>query len=115
LTEINPLSWLKVDAWFKVLIAIGGVAFIISPVLPVQTITNRQLMFFGLGFLFIGLGEWKSHGWQMAFQPASFYNNAAWIKTYVRYNSVIGYLLIGLGFIALALAFADLTGLFAFL
>jgi len=51
---------LALDAWYKVLVYAGSIVFGIGLFKEVHVITNGQLMLFGAGFFFIGLGEWKN-------------------------------------------------------
>lgn len=52
---------LKLDAWYMIFVYLGGILHIPSIFIPIQWITNKQLILFSSGMLLIGLGEWKNH------------------------------------------------------
>lgn len=57
----NPLSNLKIEAWFHVAIILGAIFLGISLTVELKIIGNAIAQLLSLGVLLIGLGEWSSH------------------------------------------------------
>lgn len=61
----NPLKNMKIDYWYKALVAVGAVLFILNgsnffvryPAIPIAFLSG--------GIFFIGLGEWRNHPLQI--------------------------------------------------
>jgi len=95
-SSVNPLSKLKLDIWYKVLIPIGAI------ILPIAVFnSDKELILLGFGLLLIGLGEWKNSGWVMMEEPASAgIPYKSWSEL-VREPNALGMLLDVLGVLAL--------------
>lgn len=69
-SPVNPLSKLKLDQWYMVLMPIGTIILIFS-----IFVSNKEWSLFGIGFMLIGMGEWKNWKWiheeqtQTAYSP----------------------------------------------
>lgn len=57
----NPLSKLELDYWYKVLMAVGIVIFILSGTGVLSAFPTAPTAFISLGVFFVGLGEWTNH------------------------------------------------------
>lgn len=57
----NPLESLKIDYWYKAVLAISTVLLIITLTVPLQGLSNSTIALICLGGVFIGLGEWINH------------------------------------------------------
>ena len=66
---------LKIDQWYKCLVYLGGIIFVLSLFSPVQTqyITSESISLFSLGLFFIGVGEWKCQKGRIALKKAGAY------------------------------------------
>ena len=73
----NPLSNLKLDKWYKVMIVGGFFLIIISLFIEVKGITNIQLLLIAGGFFFIGIGEWINHSLAIESKPPNAYTGPA--------------------------------------
>jgi len=65
----NPLESLKLDYWYKALLAMCSVLLIVSLTVPLQGINNNVAQLLSLGGIFIGLGEWINHPLQERIGP----------------------------------------------
>lgn len=94
----NPLSKLKLDAWFMVFITIGALILLFAIL-----ISDKELMLLGFGFFMIGIGEWKNRKWINWEQTASIFNPYMRGSIPVRKPDALGSILDILGFISLIL------------
>lgn len=68
---------LVLDTWYKALVYIGGLGFIVSLFAEVKGLTNGQAQLLTLGFFLIGIGEWKNHKTASWFKPPNVYTGGA--------------------------------------
>lgn len=81
----------KIDAWYKVLVYLGGILFIFSIFIPTQWITNEQVVLLSSGMLLIGIGEWKNHKYVSWTKPPNVYTGpTAFITTKTRKPDAVG-------------------------
>ena len=111
MSSTNWFSNLKLDAWYKVFVLIGGIGFLFSLVWPIQTISNKQAMIFCLGILLIGAGEWKSQKFIARHYDASAFNAEQWVNYPVKKHDSISALFIILGIIGTISSFLDIIGI----
>lgn len=69
---------LKLDAWYKVLMVVGAVLFVVALTVDVKVMTNSQLALLSGGFFFIGLGIWKGIMTEVGVLPPNVYRGGAW-------------------------------------
>jgi len=82
---------LVLDKWYKALVYLGGVGFVLSLFVEVKGITNGQAQLIFSGFFLLGLGEWKNHKVAHWFEPPSVYTGGpALIKAPVRSPDALG-------------------------
>lgn len=85
------LKSFKIDAWYKVLVYLGALGFIISLFVDVKSITNQELMMLSLGLFFLGIGIWKNEKWVSFIKPPNAYTGpAALIQHTVRKPDFVG-------------------------
>jgi hypothetical protein len=98
---MNPGDLLKnlaLDTWYKALIYLGVVLFVISLIIEVKGLTNAQLELLSSGLFFFGLGEWKNRKVASTFKPPNAYTGPAGIlTTNVRKPDALGLIFDGLG------------------
>ena len=80
----NPLSKLALDYWYKVLMVVGIVVFILAGagVLKAFPVVPTALISFGV--FWVGLGEWINHPLQTKIHPVGI------IRGYHRNTKFIG-------------------------
>lgn len=85
------LKNLALDTWYKVLLYIGAILFILSLVVSIKGITNGQLQLISSGLFFFGLGEWKNRKVMCSFKPSNAYTGLAGIlSTKLRRPDTLG-------------------------
>lgn len=57
----NPLANLKIDYWYKALLAIGVCVLILSLSLEMKGVQNSVVQLVSLGAILVGIGEWINH------------------------------------------------------
>jgi hypothetical protein len=100
---MNPqLSSLKLDHWYKVIIAVSFTVFLANGggLLPIYPAKETALL--SSGCFFIGLGEWINHPLQTKLIPGSV------LTGYPRNGSAVGY---GLVLIGIYLAYSPVRTL----
>lgn len=95
-SPVNPLSKLKLDSWYKVLIPIGTIILLFAIIT-----SNKELMLLGFGFFLIGIGEWKNNKIQTEFREGNYQFPAMKLSIPVRKPDALGNLLLILGIISL--------------
>ncbi len=95
-SPVNPLSKLKLDQWYMVLIPIGAIILIFSII-----VSNKEWFLFGIGFMLIGMGEWKNWKWVHEEQTQTAYSPYIVRNIPVRKPDALGTLFDILGVIAL--------------
>jgi len=99
------LKSLKIDAWYKALMYLGAVVFVLSLFLDVKGIGNASVQLLSGGAFLIGLGEWKNRKAVMTFKPPNAYTGGALLMTgTVRSPDIVGiaFVLLGVALIAVA-------------
>jgi|GEM_PF-1079216 len=112
MTYSNTFGNLKLDSWYKIFVLIGGLGFLLSLVLPMQAITNRQAMFLCLGILLIGLGEWKNNKILVQYVEANWESGAHYLSTPIRKPDLLGNGLIIIGIFLLIGSFIDIMHIY---
>jgi len=95
-SAVNPLSKLKLDVWYKILIPIGAIILLFA----IFT-SNKELMLLAFGLLLIGMGEWKNTKWKMMEQTATAYSPYKSWQEAVRIPDALGIFFDVLGILAL--------------
>jgi len=94
------LKNLALDTWYKVLLYIGAILFLLSLVVTTKGITNGQLQLLSSGLFFFGLGEWKNRKVACSFKPSNAYTGPAGIlSTKIRQPDTLGMIFDLLGII----------------
>lgn len=62
------LRSLVIDNWYKAVLAIGAVVFVIALTVPLQ-VPNRVVLSAALGAVLHGLGQWINHPYQERIGP----------------------------------------------
>lgn len=85
------LKGLIIDSWYKALVYVGALGFILSLFVEVRGITNRELMLLSSGLFFGGIGVWKNEKWASYIKPPNAYTGpAALIKYPIRKPDFVG-------------------------
>lgn len=93
---VNPLSKLKLDSWYMVLIPIGSIILISSVI-----IDSKESLLLGMGLLLVGLGEWKNNKYRFEELHATAITPYSYRNTPVRVPNKIGNILLILGVICI--------------
>jgi len=106
---IDLFKNLKLDRWYKIFIALGGMLLIFSLFIPTQWITNKQLILFSSGMLLVGLGEWKNHKYLSWIKPPNVYTGPpALMQQQIRDPDLLGWFLDLIGLILIIIGVIDL-------
>lgn len=65
----NPLSKLTLDYWYKVMMVVGVVVFLLTGAGQLKAFPIVPTSLVSLGMFFIGVGEWINHPIQTAIIP----------------------------------------------
>lgn len=96
----NPLSNLKLDYWYHVLMVASLVILILSLTVKLININNSLVQLISLGVFILSLGEWINHPLQTTIHPpTSIIPTGGQITGYPRSNSLIGILFVLIGLI----------------
>jgi len=57
----NPLSALKIDAWYKIIPVLGSVLLVLALTVELQDVSNTMVQISSLGLIAVGIGEWINH------------------------------------------------------
>jgi hypothetical protein len=90
------LKYLVIDSWYKLLVYVGFILFVISQIYKLQTtITSAQLMLLSGGLFLVGLGEWlfRSHRLVSYAPNAYIAPKGMLVKEELRKPNIIGMLL----------------------
>lgn len=98
----NPLGQLSLDYWYKVLVVVGFVVFLLTGAGLMHALPTAPALLMSAGAFWVGIGEWINHPFQSYFVAATYRNPAGTLSGYPRRASVLGSLLdlLGLGLIA---------------
>ncbi len=102
----EPKTWLKVEHWYHLFVALGATGALVALTLDVKGITNIQALLLSLGLMFVGVGEWINHPLQTRLMPPTALTPGGGIITgHPRSNSILGVLfdVLGMGLLALAI------------
>lgn len=66
LEALNVFKNLTLDHWYKVLIPLSLVLFVLSITVDLLVISNASLILLSLGLFLVGIGEWINHPRQEA-------------------------------------------------
>ena len=97
----NPLSKLKLDYWYHVLMAVSCVVFLLAGVGLLHEFPTVPTVLMSLGVFCVGLGEWINHPLQTGLLRASAYYPAGVVTGHPRNPSLLGYAFLFFG-VALA-------------
>jgi hypothetical protein len=89
----NPLQSLKIDYWYKAVLAISAVLLLVALTTPLQGVKNSVVSIICLGGVFVGLGEWINHPYQEAI------HHGYKISGYPRKDNLLGTLFVFLGLV----------------
>jgi hypothetical protein len=78
---------LKLDQWYKILMAVGAVGFAVALTMDVKAMTNSQLALLSGGFFLVGLGIWKGETTETDILPPNVYRGGMALKVKVTYWS----------------------------
>lgn len=67
----NPLSKLALDYWYKVMMVVGIVVFLLAGAGLLKAYPTVPTALISLGTFFVGVGEWINHPLQTAIMPAA--------------------------------------------
>lgn len=102
-------SWVKVEHWCHLLVALGATGVVASLTVDVKGIANAHALLLSLGAMFIGLGEWINHPIQTKLMLHTIYaQNGEIITGHPRNPSNLGNLFDVLGFVLLVVALHNL-------
>lgn len=104
----NFFSKLELDIWYKSLVYIGGIIFILSVSIDTRLISNAQAGYLGAGLFFIGIGEWKNHKVMIQHNPSNAYTGHAHIlQIPIRHSDLVGnfFLIVGSIFLLVFIKF----------
>jgi len=94
----NPLSKLELDYWYKVLMVVSFVVFLLAGSGVLKAFPTAPTALISLGIFFAGLGEWINHPLQTGFLAPNAYHPSGVLTSHPRSNN-----LIGIGFVLLGL------------
>jgi hypothetical protein len=94
-----------IDTWYKAVMYLGAIIFVVSLFTTVKGLTNSQLQLLSEGAFLLGLGEWKNHKVDSWFKPPNAYTGpSAFMQATVRSADFVGILLGGVGIVLILLA-----------
>jgi len=99
----NPLSKLELDYWYKVLMVVSFVVFLLAAMGLLKAFPTAPTAFISLGVFFIGMSEWINHPLQTGFLPATIYRPGGVVTSHPRRSSFIGNIFLWPGLILVAL------------
>ena len=94
-----------IDTWYKAVVYLSAIVFVVSLFSTVKGLTNSQLQLLSGGAFLFGLGEWKNHKIQSWIKPPNAYTGpAAYMQATVRSSDSFGTLLEVIGIVLMLLA-----------
>lgn len=102
---LEPLSRLKLQYWYHVLIVLGAAGALASMTVELKGVANAHALLVSLGLISLGIGEWVNHPLQTKLvRPHAYMPGGGYITSHPRHNSAIGIAFDVLGFALVALA-----------
>lgn len=86
----NPLSKLVLDYWYKVLMVVGIVVFILSGTGLLKAFPTVPTSLIFLGIFWVGLGEWVNHPLKTSLQPRNISFPGGVLTGHPRNPKIIG-------------------------
>src|SRR5713226_7657346 len=106
--EVDAQDLIKnfaIDTWYKAVMYLGGIIFVVSLFSSVKGLTNSQLQLLSGGAFLLGLGEWKNHNVISGFKrPNAYTGPAAYMEATVRSVDFFGILFGAVGTVLILLA-----------
>ncbi|WP_144244173.1 hypothetical protein [Nitrincola sp. A-D6] len=100
----NPLSNLKLDYWYHVLIVLGALFLLTSLTVSLEGVDNNTVQVLSLACILIGIGEWVNHPILTEIVPPSrSVPSGGELISHPRNNSIVGILFDSIGLFILAL------------
>lgn len=98
-------TWLKVEHWYHVFVALGATGAVASLSVDIKGIANAHALLLSLGLFFIGIGEWINHPLQTSLMHPTVYAPSGGVITgHPRRASALGNLFDVLGFLLIGVA-----------
>ncbi|EOV8217199.1 hypothetical protein ACOGYS_000200 [Edwardsiella piscicida] len=101
--SLNPIANMKIDYWYKVLVAVGVVLFILNGTSILSRYPTIPIAFLSVGMFLIGLGEWINHPFRARFIAPNLV-----ARGYSRYPCAIGIIIDIIGVILLIIGIIKL-------
>lgn len=102
---VNPVSGLKLDYWYKVLVVVGAAGAIAAMTVELKGIANAHALIFSVGCFCVGMGEWINHPLQTVIvAPSAQLPTYGQITGHPRKNTWLGNAFDIVGFVALTAA-----------
>ena len=99
-------TWLKVEHWYHLFVALGATGTVVSLSVEVKGIANAHALLLSLGLMFVGIGEWINHPLQTRLMHPSIYAPGGGVLTsHPRRSCVLGngFDLLGIALLGVAL------------
>lgn len=94
-----------IDTWYKAVMYLGAIIFVVSLFSSVKGLTNSQLQLLSGGAFLFGLGEWKKHKIRSWIKPPNAYTGpAAHMHATIRESDSFGTFLQAVGIVLILLA-----------
>jgi hypothetical protein len=93
----NPLSKLTLDYWYKVIMVVCVVVFLLAGVGILKAFPVPPTAAISAGGFFVGLGEWINHPLQTTIMHATAYQPGGVLTGHPRSNKTIGVAFVALG------------------
>lgn len=93
----NPLSKLALDYWYKVLMVIGVVIFLLTGAGLLKAFPTMPTALISMGLFWLGLGEWINHPIQTILKAPEYPFPGGIITGHPRNNSPLGITFVVIG------------------
>jgi hypothetical protein len=94
-----------IDTWYKAVMYLAAIVFVVSLFSTVKGLTNSQLELLSGGAFLFGLGEWKNHKVRSWIKPPNADTGpAAYMETTIRSADFLGILLEIIGTVLILVA-----------
>jgi hypothetical protein len=89
--ENNILSGLKLDHWYKALVAVGGLGMIATVTGKIEFMSSQDVFMLFLSFFLFGIGQWINHPSQAYLvRPSVYAPHGGQLKGYARSPTKVG-------------------------